>query len=149
MGCNDSKPFPDFPDKYITRFWSKVDIQGPDDCWLWMAGTAKNGYGKYGFLYGGSRYDILPHRLALFLKIGNFAPLCACHDCDTRYQIDDLTYRRCCNPDHLFPATGGENQNDRTAKGRTAKGDRNGTRLYPERLHRGEKWREFHSKTRT
>lgn len=46
--------------------------------------------------------------------------------------------RACCNPRHLRWATSKENIGDSVAAGRTAKGDRNGTRLHPELLPRGE-----------
>lgn len=136
MGCNDSRPFPILSEKYIKRFWSKVDVRGPDECWLWTAGLARGGYGKFGA--AGRHFQA--HRLALFLSKGvDFTPLCACHSCDIRYAINDRTYRKCCNPAHLFPATGGDNQRDKKAKGRAAKGDQNGARLHPERLARGER----------
>jgi hypothetical protein len=46
----------------------------------------------------------------------------------------------CVNPSHLFLGTQTDNIKDRTSKGRdgAARGDANGSRLYPERLVRGE-----------
>ena len=32
---------------YIERFWSKVDRQGPDECWEWQAGRSEKGYGWF------------------------------------------------------------------------------------------------------
>ena len=32
--------------KDVSRFWSKVDIQGPNDCWNWLTGKCK-GYGRF------------------------------------------------------------------------------------------------------
>ena len=29
------------------RFWAKVDVCGPDECWPWMAGLSGNGYGRF------------------------------------------------------------------------------------------------------
>lgn len=29
------------------RFWTKVDIQGRDDCWPWTAGRNQKGYGYF------------------------------------------------------------------------------------------------------
>lgn len=31
------------------RFWEKVDIGAPDECWNWTAGSHTNGYGQFGF----------------------------------------------------------------------------------------------------
>gem|GEM_PF-6576504 len=31
------------------RFWSKVDIRGPNDCWEWQAKRHPRGYGVFWF----------------------------------------------------------------------------------------------------
>ncbi len=28
------------------RFWEKIDVQGIDDCWEWIASKSQNGYGR-------------------------------------------------------------------------------------------------------
>ena len=33
------------------RFWEKVDVRGPDDCWLWTAAMS----GDYGTIGSGSK----------------------------------------------------------------------------------------------
>ena len=44
------------------RFWPKVDVRGPDECWPWRAGT--NGVG-YGMIYpGGDLGKKLAHRIS-------------------------------------------------------------------------------------
>lgn len=45
----------------------------------------------------------------------------------------------CWNPEHLFLGTAADNMRDRDAKGRTAKGDRQGLRVHPESRPYGEK----------
>jgi len=36
-----------FAHRQADRFWSNVVIGGADDCWLWMSGKDKDGYGKF------------------------------------------------------------------------------------------------------
>lgn len=31
----------------LKRFWSKVAIGDPDDCWLWLAAKNRGGYGNF------------------------------------------------------------------------------------------------------
>ena len=33
------------PQPIESRFWSRIDKQGPDDCWNWKAGVGSHGYG--------------------------------------------------------------------------------------------------------
>ncbi len=130
MPKTDCKPLPRLSEADITRFNSKVDRspgQGPKgDCHRWIGGLWKNGYGRF----KARRKDLKAHRVALFLCTGvDPFPLLACHTCD---------WEPCCNGTHLFRGTVEENVRDRDRKGRTASGDRNGSRLHPERLARGD-----------
>lgn len=115
-------------------FWSKVDRRADDDCWPWKGSPDDRGNGMACFLGG----RVLAHRLSYFLFKGNPGPLFVCHSCDERYSIGDITYRRCCNPDHLWLGTAQDNATDCVTKGRSARGDRNASRLYPERRPRGD-----------
>lgn len=119
-----------FSEKYIERFWSKVDRSGGEDaCWEWQAGTFGGGYGKF---WIGFRL-IRAHRFAWQIVNGEIPNgLEVCHDCDNP---------PCCNPKHLFPGTHQDNMGDMANKGRkrVAYGEKHGWHTHPERRPRGER----------
>ena len=96
----------------IDRFWSKVDRQGPDDCWNWTASclNARGGYGQFGM----KRYRTMlrAHRVAFFLTYGHWPAVCR-HTCDNP---------KCCNPNHLLDGTQADNMADKAARGRHRSG---------------------------
>ena len=99
------------------RFWDKVDVRGPDECWEWTASTSGGDY-CYGQLRVNGR---LPkaHRLAWEIEYGPIPDgLYVLHKCDNP---------PCCNPAHLFLGTHADNMRDRNEKGRTARGIQNPT----------------------
>lgn len=92
----------------ITRFWSKVDIRGADQCWLWKAGIFK----PYG--YGAFYFDGKNTHASRFAFMATNGPIpdemtCVCHKCDNPL---------CCNPNHLFLGTMDDNVKDCVKKGR-------------------------------
>lgn len=95
------------------RFWNKVEIQGPDDCWLWRAGLTGQGYG--GFHLGGS--TVMAHRVSYELTYGPVPEgLVIRHrECDNP---------PCVNPRHLMPGTHRQNKADSTGKMRHLFGER-------------------------
>lgn len=91
--------------KYIDRFWNKVDRRGPDDCWEWRGAHDTFGYGN--FYYG--RYE-KAHRFSYLLAYGDIPKgMQVCHKCDNP---------RCVNPKHFFLGTLSENIKDMWNKGR-------------------------------
>jgi len=132
---NKCRTMPALSAEDVARFWSLVDRSGgPDACWPWIGTCFGVGYGRFGL--GNDSY--YANRIAMFLGSGiDPGSRMACHSCDIRYPVGSKEYRKCCNPEHLFAGTNQENTADRHAKGRSASGDRNGSRTHPERLMRG------------
>ena len=102
-------------EKTIARFWSKVDVRGPDECWEWLAYRDSAGYGRTRW---SGQPGQLAHRASFQLTTGELAPVVR-HRCDNR---------GCCNPSHLEPGTQADNVRDCVERGRLAdtKGASNG-----------------------
>jgi hypothetical protein len=106
------------------RFWSKVDKKGPDDCWLWLGATDKDGYGI--FRPSASVCSARAHRVSLQLAQGSLSDdIQVLHECDTP---------ACVNPLHLFEGTHLTNMRDKVAKGRQV----SGLQVHPDLALRGE-----------
>lgn len=119
-----------------SRFWSKVQKLGEDDCWIWTASQDKDMYGKFRLCENGKKIDIRAHQYAWILFSGKPIPtgVHVCHHCDKPY---------CVNPSHLFLGTTQDNTQDRHEKGRDAKGAKNGSVKLTEEQVR--EIRELHS----
>lgn len=97
----------------MKRFWDKVDICGPDECWEWQAAKTK-GPGSYGVFYFDRRLHTA-HRVALFLDTGVFPEGGVVrHTCDNP---------PCCNPAHLLVGTHADNVRDKVERGRHPRGE--------------------------
>lgn len=82
------------------RFWSKVDIKGQTDCWLWIASIDSIGYGLFRVkkLYKAHRVAF-----ALFYDVDLeiLENLKLLHICNKQ--------RNCVNPEHLYIGTQRDN----------------------------------------
>lgn len=88
------------------RFWSKVDVRGPDECWEWKPPKDNKGYGR---LKAHATWFLATH-ISLGLS-GRCRPpgLIALHSCDNP---------PCVNPQHLRWGTHKDNSNDAVLRGR-------------------------------
>src|SRR5690242_17377686 len=85
----------------MMRFWSKIDMRGPDECWEWQASTNKNGYGKFKVA---SYTNATASRVALIgTRQQEPDGLLVLHHCDNP---------KCCNPSHLYFGTVADNARD-------------------------------------
>ena len=98
------------------RFWAKVGVHGPDECWPWKGCINKRwGYGTFRY----KRKDELAHRVLWMINVGPIPyGMKICHHCDNP---------PCCNPVHLFLGTHQDNMSDMVKKGRQPvnKGEKN------------------------
>ena len=98
----------------LERFWAKVDVGEPDDCWVWTGGHT-HGKWAYGVFHPRHGQTVRAHRLSLEMHLGR--PLLpkrfACHTCDNP---------PCVNPAHLYEGTQLTNTRDAISRGRHKRG---------------------------
>ena len=87
-------PLPPITTLDAARFWSKVDVSGAKECWLWNGAIGKTGYGHFSLIRARVTYA---HRVAYALLKG---------DMSDGLELDHLCrVRHCVNPEHLEPVT--------------------------------------------
>lgn len=107
-----------FSDKFIARFWSKVNKNGPipthrpelGPCWVWTASLHDRGYGQLGDKNG----HYFSHRISWTIENGPIPDgLQILHHCDNRTCVrnDGIS-------SHLFIGTQADNIQDMCKKGR-------------------------------
>ncbi len=101
----------------MKRFWSKVCVRGPNECWEWDAALSKNGYGAFsvGSKMDGNKRTVGAHVMALQLTIERTLESgeMSLHTCDNK---------PCCNPAHLYIGDYSDNRRDSDIRGRSLKG---------------------------
>jgi hypothetical protein len=125
------------PQPLAPRFWAKVLVKEPDECWEWQAGKTAFGYGRMGV--AGHRL-MLAHRISWELANGPILDdLKVLHRCDNP---------PCVNPAHLFLGTTGDNNRDCDAKGRRERrGSHNGRAILDEDLVERIRWEHYRGQT--
>lgn len=122
------------------RFWDHMMPDTISGCWVWSGFREAQGYGRLSFTRG---RRVQAHRLAWELTNGPIpGGMEVCHRCDNP---------PCCNPEHLWLGTTRDNQHDKIAKNRQARGERNGraklsavqAREIIRRYHAGESQRSL------
>lgn len=88
------------------RFWPKVDMGGPDECWEFTGGKTATGHGQL-WIGDGLGSHIYAHRYVWELTRGCKVP-------DRKMILHLCDNSSCVNPMHLYCGTGFDNARDRS-----------------------------------
>jgi hypothetical protein len=117
----------------MERFWSKVDIGAPNECWGWKATRTPYGYGNFriGSATDGTRRKEMSHRMAFYLTHGVWPEKgkVVMHTCDNP---------PCCNPAHLVLGSYSANNHDAYAKKRRISHLGKGEKSYRAKLNEAQ-----------
>jgi hypothetical protein len=95
----------------IKRFYAKFEMGDDNECWIWKGAKSLQGYG----LFWTGKKLVGAHRYMYRIQHNNLGDLHVLHQCDNKL---------CVNPLHLRAGTEAENQQDKVAKGRQARGEK-------------------------
>ena len=98
------------------RFWEKVVIRGPDDCWEWTGAKPAHKNSGYGHMWVGfAKKPLKATHILFYLRHGYWPPKgrTANHHCDNP---------GCLNSRHLYLGTQKSNMCDKVKRGRSNKG---------------------------
>lgn len=91
------------------KFWGRVAIGQPGDCWEWQGFRKETGYGR--ICRGGGKGNVAAHRLAYALHYGE--------EPGARHVLHSCDNPPCCNPAHLRLGDPAANARDRVERGRS------------------------------
>lgn len=102
--------------KVSSRFWKKIDVRAPNDCWIWTGAKWGTGYGK---MYLPGPVPFGAHRASWIIANQQNQPadMFVCHECDVK---------PCVNPAHLYLGTPLDNSRDAIVRGQFPIGSRQG-----------------------
>ena len=116
------------PQKYIDKFNDRLDYKD-NGCIFLKGNVQNNGYCNWWYRYEDENGEkvlrfISAHRFSALIngfpedKFNEYSVL---HNCDCNYENNDISYRQCVNPDHLWLGTVQDNIRDCIEKGRYVK----------------------------
>lgn len=112
MARTKYRPLPLITESVLVRYWAKVLVGKPDECWPWLPSLLNHKHGVMG-IGGRAGGTWLVHRVGYFIATGiDPLELEVCHSCD---------FPPCQNPAHLFRGTQADNVADMHKKGRGSK----------------------------
>jgi hypothetical protein len=104
------------PNRIVSRFWNRVKVLGPDECWPWIGKSATyepdpNKRGGIAWMEAGEKRQYLAHVLSWMIEHDQAVPegLMVRHLCHSP---------SCCNPKHLKVGTFGDNVQDNIDAGK-------------------------------